>query len=175
MRTIKVLAVVALIISLSANVAFAAPGTNTTTQQQQTDTVKKDKKEIRKKKEGSDGQQDPIKALENKKERVRALLKEGKIEKEKADKITAGIDARIKKIREFNSLNLQQKKDRLISNYKAFIEKRVKSGDLSQDKATDMIAKYTDKVSQWDGAGYPWFVKKGLCGKCSREKGDTGK
>ena len=42
LRTLKILAVVALIISLSGNVVFAAPVGQDAAKQEQTDTVKKD-------------------------------------------------------------------------------------------------------------------------------------
>lgn len=175
MRKLKILAIVALIISLSGNVAFAVPDINVTNVQEQEETVKKDKKEFRKKRGEFDGQQDPLKVLESKKERVQKLLKEGKISKEEADEKTAKIDARIKKIQEFNSLTVQQKKDTLISDYKVFIEKKVKDGRISQEKAAELLKAFTEKVKQWDGSGYPGFLKHGSCGKCKHNKGDTVK
>lgn len=174
LRTLKVLAIVALIISLSGNVAFAAPVINDAAVQEKSDTVKKDEKEFRKKNEGFDRQQDPVKRLEGKKERVQKLLKEGKITKEEANEITAKLDARIKAVREFNSLTVQQKKDKLIGNYRTFIEEKVKEGKITKEKAADMIKDYNGKVNKWDGSGYPGFLKKGS-GKCGHKKGDTGK
>jgi lipoate-protein ligase A len=93
--------------------------------------------------------------------RIRAKLKEGKITKEKADKITAKIDSRIEKIQQFNSLTTQQKKDKLIGDFKASLDEKVKAGRLTQEMADELLKKYTDKVNQWDGSGYPKFARKG--------------
>ncbi len=174
LRTLKILAVVALIISLSGNVVFAAPVGQDAAKQEQTDTVKKDKKDFRKKKEGFDGQQDPVKMLEEKKERVQGLLKEGKLTKDEADEITAKIDARIQKIREFNSLTLPQKKDALIASFKTRMEKKVKEGKVSREEADSRIRSYTDKVNKWDGSGNPGFLKKD-CDKSEHKKGEHKK
>lgn len=168
MKLAKTLATAAVITSLTATIAFAAPDhtpSSLTTQQQKTDTVEKEFK----------GQQDPIKALESKKEKIQAKLKDGKITKEKADRITAKIDAKIKEIQEFNRLTLQQKKDKLIRDFKAFANKRVKDGKLTQDEADKLIKSYTDKVNQWDGNGYPKFGKRGFGGKCGHDKSEKNK
>jgi len=174
MKITKFLATAALITTLSVTTAFAAPHVTTSNAetQQQTDTVKKDKMRFDKKgikyknkERESNEPQDPIKALESKKEKVQAQLKEGKITKEKADEIIAKIDAMIKKIQEFNNLTLQQKKDKLIGDFKTSVDKRVKDGKLTQEKADELIKNYTDKVNKWDGTGYPKLGKRGFYGK----------
>lgn len=169
MRTTKILAIVALIMFLTSNAVFAAPDVDLAKQHQQTDSAEKAKKDIEKGKDGHKGQQDPVKALENQKKEIQTLLKEGKIDKEKAEKKLARIDARIEEFRKFNSLTLQQKKEMLIGNYRAFTEKKVKDGKMSRDKAAELLKAYTAKVSQWDGSGYPGFVRKGLSGKCHKK------
>lgn len=177
MKAVKILATAAIITSLSLNVAFAEPGItvpNAKTQQQQIGTFEKDKdrlgkKDFKKSKDKFSSDQDPIKALEHKKERVQVKLKEGKITKEKANEIIARIDARIKKIQDFNKLTLQQKKDKLISDFKAHMDKKVKGGKLSRDKADELIKMHTEKVNQWDGNGYPKFFKRD-CNKKNNNK-----
>lgn len=114
---------------------------------------------------------DPIKALQAKKEKVQALLKEGKITKEEADKKTAWIDSKIKEIESFNKLPLQQKKDKLISDCKAAVEKRVSEGKLDRAKADTILNEYTEKINTWDGTGYPKFRFK--CFKDRFMKPDT--
>lgn len=100
---------------------------------------------------------DPIKALQGQKEKINSLQKEGKITKEKADAINARLDAKIKEIQEFNKLTLQQKKDKLISNFQARLDKKVKAGKLTQDQAITKINAFTEKIKKWDGQGYPMF------------------
>lgn len=147
--------------------SFGAAGTNSSMAQQTSETQKKDKRECKEKGSRNDwlSQQDPIKALESKKEKVQAQLKEGKITKEKADAITARLDARISEIKKFNSLTLPQKKAKLISDFKSFTDKRVKDGKLTQEKANELIKKYTEKVEKWDGNGYPKLHGKWHDGK----------
>ena len=107
-------------------------------------------------------QVDPIKALENKKEKINTLLKENKISKEKADAMIARIDAKLKKINEFNKLAPQQKKEKLINDFKSVIEKRIKDGRLDRNKGDELIKDFTEKVNNWDGKGYPMFHKRGF-------------
>jgi Uncharacterized protein conserved in bacteria len=109
---------------------------------------------------------DPIKALEKRKLEVQTLLKEGKINKEKADKITAKLDSKIKEIQSFNKLNLQQKKVRLLDDCRTTIEKMVKEGKLEKDKADTIFNKYREKIDKWDGNGYPQFHPKFLRSGC---------
>ncbi len=97
---------------------------------------------------------DPVKLLESRKEKIQAQLKDGKITKEQADKELAAIDAQIKQINDFNALTLDQKKQKLIDDFKANIEKQVTAGKLTREKADQMIKNYTDKMSKWDGKGF---------------------
>lgn len=173
MKMPKILATAAFITSLTTSIALAAPQItvpNTAVQQRQSDTAVKDEKQCGKKehkgtREKVDCQQDPVKSLESKKERIQSKLKEGKITKEKADEITVRIEARIKTIQEFNKLTLQQKKNKLTDNVKMSMDRKVREGKLPQDKANELLKEYTDKISQWDGSGYPKFVKKALEGR----------
>lgn len=171
MRFYKAFGAALIAACITATAAFAQPynsslAESVSTLQQKNDAEKKEKKDFKgeecKKGRGLKKQKDPIKALESKKEKIQKLLKEGKITKEKADAITAKIDAKIKEIQEFNKLPLKQKKEKLISNFKASIERKVKEGKLSQDKADELIKKFNEKVQKWDGSGYPRFFKKGF-------------
>jgi len=99
--------------------------------------------------------EDPVKALERKKEKIQSLLKEGKISKEKADALISKIDEKIKKIEEFNKLPLEQKKEKLISKFKSYTERKVKEGKLTREKADELIKDFTERIQKWDGKGYP--------------------
>lgn len=101
--------------------------------------------------------QDPIKVLENCKTKIQAMLKDGKITEEKANSKIAKIDEEIKKIKEFNALTLDQKKEKLTNDFKTFIQKQVQDGKLTQEKADEILKKFTDKLAKWDGIGYPKF------------------
>lgn len=170
MRFLKVLAIAALIFSLSANAAIAAPEVTEKPKQEQTEKEKKGTSDFRKKKVEFDGQQDPVKMMEEKKEHVREMLKEGKIDKEKADEITRKIDARIGKIKEFNSLTLPEKKAALLKKHKEYVEMMVKEGKMTQKEAEKLTKKFTEELEKWDGSGYPRFFKKGCHGKRRQEK-----
>nr|WP_026073990.1 hypothetical protein [Acetivibrio cellulolyticus] len=104
---------------------------------------------------------DPIKALENKREEILKLEKEGKISKEEADKKIREIDARIKDIKEFNKLPVEQKRAKLIAKFKEHIGLRVKEGKITQEKADEIVSEYTKKIQEWDGNGFPRFFYKG--------------
>lgn len=108
---------------------------------------------------------DPIGALESKKAEVQILLKEGKITKDNADKMTKRIDAKIAEIKEFNKLTLQQKKDRLIKDCKNRLDLLVKDGKIDRKKADGILKSYTEKIRQWDGTGYPKYFEKCMKGK----------
>ncbi|MCR4434934.1 MAG: hypothetical protein QHH06_05315 [Clostridiales bacterium] len=171
MKILGFVPVFILSVCLTAVPAFSAAAPSSLsaveTSGQKTDILDKEKKENAEKNLkgecGGNRQKDPLQALQDKKERVQSLLKEGKITKEKADAIIAKIDLKIKNIKEFNSLTLPQKKDRLKSNFKASMDKKVKDGKLTQDKANELIKDFNEKVEKWDGSGYPEFCgKKGF-------------
>ena len=110
---------------------------------------------------------DPIKALEEKKEEVNDLLKQGKISEEEANELIKKIDDRIKKIEEFNRLPLEKKKEVLINKFKEHVEKKVNEGKLTREKADEIIKEHIERVNRWNGKGYPDFNHKG---KIFREK-----
>lgn len=160
MKIAKGLVTAVLVASISATAAFAAPSVLAGTEQQsQADTVKMYSLESARK------QLDPIKALEAKKEKVQQMLRDGKITQEKADEITARINFKIKKIEEFNKLRPEEKKAKLISEFNARMSKKVKDGKITQDEANEKIEKFTERINQWDGTGYPPIGKKGCVKK----------
>lgn len=98
---------------------------------------------------------DPLQILQHRKELVQKALEEGKITKQEADAITARIDEKIKEIEEFNKLDLPQKKEKLMSKFKAFVEQGVKEGKITEEKKEELIRQFTEKLEKWDGNGYP--------------------
>lgn len=54
--------------------------------------------------------QDPLRAIENKKAKIRELVKEGKMTPEEAEEKIAKLDEKIQRINEFKELDLPQKK-----------------------------------------------------------------
>lgn len=112
-----------------------------------------------------DFKKDPIAALEGRKNEILKHLNEGKIPKEEADAIIKKIDARIAEVKNFNTLTLDQKRDKLLKDCKSRLDLLVKDGKLDKKKADDMLKKYTDKIKQWDGVGYPKFFEKGMKGR----------
>jgi hypothetical protein len=152
---------------------FAAPGTSSSpginAPQQKNDVTGMQGKHLKRKEfkeKREDFCKDPVKALQTRKEKVQTMLKEGKITKEKADAITARMDAKIKEIQEFNKLTLKQKREKLINNFKASVEKKVQKGELTRNEADTMLKDFTGKINKWDGNGYPQFRVKLHKGKC---------
>lgn len=165
MNISRIFLIAAVIISLTANTAFAAPVTN---EPQQNSFTRESGKDLELKHD-EEFAKDPIKALQNRKEKIQALLKEGKITKEKADEKIARIDSKIKEIESFNKLTLKQKKEKLIDDCRASVEKRVKEGKLDKAEADTILKNYTEKINKWDGKGYPHFhLKSGKEGKCKK-------
>lgn len=113
---------------------------------------------------------DPIKVLESRKEKIQTMLKEGKITKEKADAITARINAKISEIQEFNKLTVKQKKEKLMSDFKAHAEKKIEKGKITREKADAMLREFAEKIEKWDGNGYPSFRMRSFKEKCRSKK-----
>ncbi|PYG87813.1 uncharacterized protein DUF2680 [Ruminiclostridium sufflavum DSM 19573] len=110
-------------------------------------------------------EKDPIKRLEERKESIKKECEEGKITKEKADELTKKIDERIAKIKEFNSLPLQEKKDRLNEKIKAHVEHDVQNGKITKEEGDKIIQEFNKQLENWDGSDFPKFK-----GKCERNK-----
>ncbi len=100
---------------------------------------------------------DPIKILERKKEQIDQLVREGRMTQEMAEKIKAKIDARIREIEEFDRLSPEQKKEKLMQKYKEYLDRKVRSGHLSKEKADEMFEEFRKKIQEWDGKGYPFL------------------
>jgi hypothetical protein len=163
MKLFRILASTVAIACLTVTTTFAAP-----------DMAKSEKshdKDFKQKR--AEFEKDPIKALKNRKAEVQSLFNDGKMTKEKADAITARIDARIKEINEFNKLSVQEKRVKLTNDFKTFIDKRVKEGRLTKEEADIKIKDFTDKVTKWDGKGYPKFHEMRHKGKCGQHGGDN--
>jgi Spy/CpxP family protein refolding chaperone len=96
---------------------------------------------------------DQLKMLQNRKTEIQTMLANGKITQDKANGEIAKIDEEINKINEFNALTLEQKKEKLTSEFKTKIEADVKDGRLTQEKADKMLKDYANKLANWDGTG----------------------
>lgn len=73
--------------------------------------------------------------LEGLKEKTEKRLKAGEITEEEAGRIKTRIEERIKEIKEFEKLPLEEKKKLLISSLESRLEKKVEENKLSQEKA----------------------------------------
>lgn len=167
MKFHKIVIVTAITAVLSSVSVFATPKATETpktdTTQQKNHCEQKRGSEINKdraKEKGSDTQIDPIERLKKKKAKVKELYDAGKITKEEADDLNAKIDAKIKEIEEFNKLTVEQKREKLKKAFKEKIDKKVKEGKISRDKADEIIRKVNKKIDEWDGTGYPPFIHK---------------
>lgn len=156
MKIKNLIASTAVIVLLTSSSVVAAPVI-------QENDVKENKTEWRNKYD--DFEKNPITALEENKNEILQLLKEDKLTKEKADAIISRIDAKISKIKAFEKLPLAQKKEALIKDCKARLDTLVKDGKIQKDKADAILKKYTEKIQNWDGIGYPDFHDKGIKGK----------
>jgi polyhydroxyalkanoate synthesis regulator phasin len=103
---------------------------------------------------------DPIKMLEEKKKCIMKECKEGKISKEKADELIKKIDEHISKIKEFQSLPLDKKKEQLYCRFKSCIEKQVKEGKLTEQEAKQRLCEFAKELEKWDGNGFPKFMSR---------------
>jgi len=84
-------------------------------------------------------------------ERIAQQLAAGRITQAEADAALAGMEAQAAKCEAFKSLTPEEKKAKLIEYFSAKIEERVNDGKITADKAKEMIAEYTEKISAWDG------------------------
>ncbi|EEG76356.1 hypothetical protein [Dethiobacter alkaliphilus] len=105
-------------------------------------------------------QRDPIKMLEMKKERVQQKYKAGEITRQEADELTAKLDAKIKKVEEFNQLKPEDKKEWLLNHLTEKVNRKVKEGKISEEKGRELVEHFTEKINEWDGKGYPDLGKR---------------
>ncbi len=99
----------------------------------------------------------PVKALEDRKAKIESAVKEGKLPREKADKMIDHINKTISSVKEFDKLSVTQKKEKLKKDFNAMIEKKIEKGRIDKDKADALIKDFGDKIEKWDGKGYPQF------------------
>lgn len=99
----------------------------------------------------------PVKALEDRKAKIESAVKEGKLPREKADKMIDHINKTISSVKEFDKLSITQKKEKLKKDFNAMIEKKIEKGRIDKDKADALIKDFGDKIEKWDGKGYPQF------------------
>ena len=105
-------------------------------------------------------EKDPIKRLEERKKDIQKEYNEGKITKDKADELNKKIDERIVKIKEFNSLPLPEKKERLNERFKYHIEQDVKNGKITKEEGEKIIQEFSKQLENWDGNDFPKFKGK---------------
>jgi hypothetical protein len=103
---------------------------------------------------------DPIKMLEEKKECILKECKEGKISKEKADELIKKIDEHISKIKEFESLPLEKKKEHLFCRFKSCIEQQIKEGKITEQEGHKRLCEFAKELEKWDGKSFPKFMGK---------------
>lgn len=103
---------------------------------------------------------DPIKRLEERKNDIQKEYKEGKITKDKADELTKKIDDRIIKIKEFNSLTLPEKKERLTQKFKSHIDQEVKNNRITKEEGEKIMQEFNEQLKNWDGKGFPKPIGK---------------
>jgi tRNA A37 N6-isopentenylltransferase MiaA len=118
-----------------------------------------------------EGFKDPIKALENQKSHIQDMLKNGKLTQDEANTRLAKIDEKISEINKFNTLTLEQKKEKLTNDLKDRLTQAVKDGKLTQVKADEILKNFNSKLSTWDGTGYPGFGFKGGFGHHGEGRG----
>ncbi len=103
----------------------------------------------------------PVKALEDRKAKIESAVKEGKLPKEKADKMIEHINKTISSVKEFDKLSVAQKKEKLKKDFNEAIEKKIEKGRIDKDKADALIKDFGNKIDKWDGKGYPQFDFRG--------------
>lgn len=82
---------------------------------------------------------DPAQMLEKQKANLQKKVADGKMTQEEADKAIAQMEQKIKEMQDFQNMTLEQKKEKLLADYKA-------------------------KLDQWDGSGNAPFFGKGFEG-----------
>lgn len=105
---------------------------------------------------------DPVKQLENMKKDAQERYKKGELTKDQLDALTARIDKRLKAVKEFKKLPLEKKKDVLIDNFTRAIDKKVQTEWITDEDKAVLVDKFTERVSQWDGDGFPTFYHQGV-------------
>ena len=156
MKKFQILITIAFIISIISSSVYATEPNAGIDQnnkvEQKTRIFKEHDKQFEK------GERDPLKRLELKKENIQKEYKAGKITKKEADELIEKVDKHIAKVKEFNSLSLPQKKDRLSSKVKTRIEQEVKDGKLTKEEGEKLIKEFNNNLENWDGKEFPRFM-----------------
>lgn len=156
MKKIQVIIAIAFIFSMISSSTFAVQTINNVEQKAATEQDAGFFKD-HKKHDKCDCDKDPIKRLEERKQDIQKEYNEGKITKDKADELTKKIDERIVKIKEFNSLPLQEKKERLNEKFKSHIEREIKDGKITKEEGEKAIQEFNKQLENWDGNDFPKF------------------
>ncbi len=101
-----------------------------------------------------------LKRLEGKKEDIRKQYEEGKIDQKEAEEITQKLDRRIARIKEFNSLPLPEKKERLSNKFKYHLEQNIKDGKVTKEEGEKILKDFNKSLENWDGKESPKFMHK---------------
>ena len=150
MKKLQILVTIAFVISIMSFSSFALPEAGSHTE----NNVEKNNTNCDK------CHKDPLKRLEERKEKIQQDLKDGKITKEKADELSSKIDQRIAKINEFNSLTLPEKKQHLTKKFNSYIEKQVKDGRITKEEGENMLSDFSKQLENWDGKEPPKLIHK---------------
>ncbi|WP_024833420.1 hypothetical protein [Ruminiclostridium josui] len=155
MKKIKVLVAIAFLISILSSNVFAVK--SDIGSKSQDGAVDQHKEEIKDRDKCHKCRKDPIKYLEDKKQRIEEDLKEGRISKEEADEKIKEIDQRLQKIKEFNSLSLPEKKEKIYSRFQKHIDKKVSEGKLTKEEGQKFLTEFKEELDKWDGKDFPKF------------------
>jgi arginyl-tRNA synthetase len=165
LKKLQILVAIAILISIMSFAAYAetpASGAESNGQLENNKEILKGDKGDKSDKGDKDGKchKDPIKRLEERKERVQKDYKEGKITKEEADKITKKLDEHITKIKEFNSLSLPEKKDHLSKRFNIHLDNQIAEGKLTKEEGAKLLEDFNKDLKDWDGKEPPRFMHK---------------
>jgi hypothetical protein len=105
---------------------------------------------------------DPIKELENIRKEAQEQFKKGRLSKEELDSLTAKIDKKVKAVKEFKKLPLEQKKDVLINNFTRAVYTKVQKEWITVKDKEALIEQFSEEVNEWDGVGFPTFYHQGV-------------
>ncbi|MCX7710554.1 MAG: hypothetical protein N2484_12000 [Clostridia bacterium] len=105
---------------------------------------------------------DPVAELKSLKNTVKEEYKQGKISKDELHLGLEKIDRKLKAVKEFNDLSIDQKKEKLVTDFIKAVNKKVQVGELSTNDVGTLLESYTDTVKQWDGQGFPTFYHRGI-------------
>lgn len=103
---------------------------------------------------------DPVKELKTLKSKAQEDYKQGRISKDELELRLSKIDRKLDAIKEFSRLSLEQKKDRLVTDFKKAVNKKVQEGKITENESDRILQHFTETVNQWDGQGFPSFYHR---------------